>query len=63
MPREFFMDGETLMVAIPVDASNVVTRPATKEEEADFSTFKQYSGRVELDIDSTQKKPRKKAKK
>ncbi|MGI9489346.1 MAG: hypothetical protein ACR2RF_26350 [Geminicoccaceae bacterium] len=34
MQREFFMDGETLMVAIRTDASNVVTRPATKEEKA-----------------------------
>ncbi len=40
MRREFFMDGETLMVSIKADASTVVTRPATKEEEAEHKPKK-----------------------
>ena len=35
MRREFFMEGETLMVRLHPDKSTVVSRPATADEVAD----------------------------
>lgn len=36
--KSYFMDGETLMVSQSPDSTTVTTRPATKEEEADYMT-------------------------
>lgn len=36
--KSFFMDGETLMVSMKPDPSTTVTRAATEEEGADYTT-------------------------
>lgn len=67
MPRKIlFMDGETLMAEIEADASSVVTRPATDEEEAEYLAIRKYerdNRRVQAAVDSADKPPLKRKKK
>lgn len=54
MPREFFHEGDVLMVSISTDPSTIVTRPATPEEQAEFNPPKPKAKKVKAVEDETE---------